>query len=129
MARPETITKEWADEKAKTLPDMYANGESLAEVCVELGICKESYYKACDISEEFSYADKKGKEFSEAWWTKLGRAGAAGKVQIQPATWVFNMKNRFKWTDRVEQTGSMEVKLSNLSDEELDARLKSLINE
>lgn len=102
MGRPPKITKEWADETAKSLTDMYKNGESLAEVCAELDICKESYYKACDISKQFSDSDRRGKQLSEAWWTKLGRAGAAGKVQIQPTVWSFNMKNRFKWADRAE---------------------------
>lgn len=106
VGRPEKITVEWAEEKAKTLADMFANGESLAEVCVELDVCKESLYKAANICPEFSDAYKKGLEKSEAWWTKLGRAGAAGKVQIQPTTWIFNMKNRFNWVDKKEITGA-----------------------
>lgn len=109
MSRPPKITKEWADEVAERLPDMYRNGESLAEVCCELDICKESYYKACDISPKFSYSDKRGKQLSEGWWAKLGRAGAAGKVQIQATTWMFNMKNRFNWADKIDQSNTHSI--------------------
>ena len=105
MGRPPKITVKWADDQAKTLPDLFKDGESLAEVCVELNICKDSFYKACQISADFSDAYKKGQEKSEAWWQKLGRAGAAGKHSIQPATWVFNMKNRFGWVDKKEVSG------------------------
>lgn len=116
MSRPPKITKEWADEKALTLAKMYQNGESLAEVCAELDICKESYYKACEISKAFSDSDKKGKILSEAWWTKLGRAGSAGKVNIQPATWCFNMKNRFGWRDKQEITHESDNLVDALKD-------------
>lgn len=104
MGRPQEYTKERADELAETLAEMFRNGESLAEVCAEIGCCKETFYKMCDISEDFSYAYKKGLELSEAWWIKLGRAGSTGQAKIQPATWIFNMKNRFRWTDRNEST-------------------------
>ena len=110
MSRPPEITKEWADGIAPSLADMYKNGESLAEVCAELGICKNSYYKACKISEEFMNSDTRGKQLSEAWWSKLGRAGAAGKVSIQPTVWQFNMKNRFDWRDKVDSTNDHTVK-------------------
>ena len=104
--RPEEYTKEYADDLAKTLPDMFKNGESIAEVCVELGICKNSFYKMKDISSAFSDACKKGLDKSEAWWTKLGRLGASCEASIQPATFCFNMKNRFGWKDRQEITGA-----------------------
>jgi len=93
----------------KLLPAMFANGESISEVCAELGISKETFHKWEKLYPDFSDSYKKGKELSEAWWTKLGRAGATGKAKIQPATWIFNMKNRFGWTDRVEQVVSTTV--------------------
>jgi transposase-like protein len=82
------------------LPAMFKNGESVAEVCAELGIWKQAFYDWIDQYPDFSNAYKKGLELSEAWWTKLGRLGSQGKARIQPATWIFNMKNRYKWTDR-----------------------------
>jgi hypothetical protein len=84
------------------LPYLFSNGESVTEVCTHLDITKETFFKWVKQYPSFSDSYKKGLELSEAWWTKLGRAGSAGKVKIQPATWIFNMKNRFKWKDKIE---------------------------
>jgi len=99
---PSKITDDWCYLESLNLADKFRNGESVAEVCLELGICRDSFYKACERSPAFKQAYEVGKQYSEAWWIKLGRVGAAGKVSIQPATWVFNMKNRFNWKDKLE---------------------------
>ena len=117
--RPLKITKTYGNKLSIGLADLFKNGESVAEVCLELDICKESFYKLCKMSPKFSNAYKKGLGYSEAWWTKLGRAGAAGKVAIQPATWCFNMKNRFNWTDKGRTTVTIE---NNNSNTEQDAK-------
>jgi len=90
------------------LADKFKDGESLAEVCADIGICFDAYKRAKELSPLFAEADKKGRMLSEAWWTRLGRAGAIGQKPIQPATWCFNMKNRFGWRDKIDQqvTGS-----------------------
>lgn len=102
LGRPPKITKAWADKEATQLPQRFWEGESVAEVCAELGICKHSFYKACDISPSFLHSYKKGLDLSEAWWCRLGREGAAGRADIQPTTWIFNMKNRHNWVDKKE---------------------------
>lgn len=95
---------------AKNLPPMFENGESVAEVCCALDIHKDTFYEWVKKYPAFSDAYKKGLQRSEAWWSKLGRAGSMGQVKIQPATWIFNMKNRFSWTDRIETEHSGEIK-------------------
>ena len=102
VGRPVVFDVEYAESLAETLPNKFVNGQSLAEVCMELGFCSDSFYKMCEISPEFSAAYKRGQEYSKAWWEKLGRAGAAGQVKINPATWIFNMKNRHGYRDRHE---------------------------
>ena len=97
----------------KLLPDMFSGGESVAEVCASLEITKDTFYRWVKEHSEFSDAYKKGLTLSEAWWAKLGRDGAQDKDRIQPATWIFNMKNRFKWTDREEHEITAEVKTAN----------------
>ena len=103
--RPKQYMKQYADMLAKDLPDMFENGESVAEVCVALNCCKDTFYKMCDISLHFSDSYKKGRDKSEAWWNALGRKGSAGESTIQPATWIFNMKNRFDWSDKNRLSG------------------------
>jgi len=107
--RPPKITNAWCKKTAKVLPAMFDQGQSIAEVCAKLEIWRGGFTKACSMSEEFSIAYKKGLELSEAWWAKLGRAGAAGKHPIQAATWIFNMKNRFGWKDKIEVKAEEKV--------------------
>lgn len=104
---------------AKQLPEMFANGEDVAEVATKLGISRQTFYEWLEKFPEFAAAYALGKQYSEAWWTKLGRAGAAGKVKIQPTVWIFNMKNKFNWTDKVEtdhksSDGSMSAKPTHI---------------
>jgi hypothetical protein len=40
---------------------------------------------------------------------KIGIAGVLGKIpNFNSAAWIFNMKNRFKWTDRHELSGDQD---------------------
>lgn len=80
------------------------NGASLCEVAADLGISEETIHvwKRDGKHKAFSAALAAGTALAQAWWEKLGRAGAAGRVDVQPALWIFNMKNRFKWSDRTE---------------------------
>ena len=89
------------------LPEMFANGESVAEVCREIGISKTTFHYWMKQHDELAKAYEEGKFVSESWWMKLGRAGAAGAADINPSVWIFNMKNRFNWGDRTknEHTG------------------------
>lgn len=93
-------------EYAKRLPDMFKNGEDVAEVAAALGVSRQAFYDWCKKYPKFNEAYELGKIYSEAWWSKLGRAGAAGKVEIQPTVWIFNMKNKFGWRDKPEDEES-----------------------
>lgn len=103
MGRKKFYDKKWGDDHADEMLSYWKDGASLAEVCVNLGTVKDTYYEVCKISTKFFDADKKGRQKSEVWWEHLGRLGAAGKVGIQPAVWCFNMKNRFGWRDKIDQ--------------------------
>ena len=111
MNKPKTAKKQtskigrptkYSPELCEKILPMFKNGESIVEVCAQLGISRDTFYDWIKIHDDFSDTIKRGLELSEAWWSRLGRNGAAGKAKIQPATWIFNMKNRFKWTDKVE---------------------------
>ena len=109
VGTPEVYDHEWAKEAAKKIPNMMSKGESIAEVCAKLGICKTTFYKCKERYSEFADSVKKGETLSEAWWAKLGRGGAAGQVDINATTWIFNMKNRFNWTDKTEMKADVSV--------------------
>jgi len=124
--RPQTYNDKWVKDHTDKLPDLFKEGQSVAEVCVELGMCKDTFYRLCNEYPEFSYAYKKGLEMSEAWWTRLGRHGAAGAAEINPTTWIFNMKNRFKWADRHEVKQDINMSIQDMSDDDLDRELSQL---
>lgn len=99
---------------AEMLPDLFSEGESVVEVCVVLGIHKDTFYDWCAKYKEFSDAYAVGLMKSEAWWQKLGRAGAAGARRVNPPMWRMNMMNRFKWSDRIDM--SADIKSANFND-------------
>ena len=76
-------------EFAEKLPDMFANGEDVSEVAIKLGVTRQSFYNWVKQHKEFEEAYNKGKLASEAWWCKLGRAGATGLAVslIAPQEW------------------------------------------
>jgi hypothetical protein len=93
------------------LPALFAEGQSVCEVCGSLGISKDTFYLWAAKYPRFSDAYKTGLALSQEWWEKAGRAGAIGKIPIQPAVWIYNMKNRFRtdWKDKTEVELSGEV--------------------
>lgn len=83
--------------------ELMKEGCSIAEICLELDICKQTFYNWCEENKEFLDAKKKGQFFSEGWWMKQGRINLMNK-DFSYTGWYMNMKNRFGWTDRVDQT-------------------------
>lgn len=104
-------------EVCKKLPSLMANGESVAEVAVAFGIAKSTFYLNLGKHPELQEAYDRAKTNCEAWWQRLGRAGAAGKVKIQPQVFIANMSNRFDWVnsnqkvDHSSTDGSMATKI------------------
>ena len=57
MATPNKYKKKFA----KQLPDMFKNGESVAEVCMELGIPRQTFYYWVNNYDDFEEASQPGK--------------------------------------------------------------------
>jgi len=96
--------------------DLYEEGGSDVEARCLIYEMRESFSnnlwnRWLEEEEEFWVTIKKGRELSEQWWRKLGRAGAEGKVAANATMWIFNMKNRFGWKDRIEteHTGNVNI--------------------
>jgi transposase len=99
---------------------MFSEGQSVSEVCAELGIWKDTFYAWVKKYPRFSDAYQRGLDLSQAWWERLGRGGASGTLDIQPTTWIFNMKNRFKWTDRMENEIAGGLQLVKVTEKEAE---------
>jgi hypothetical protein len=59
---------------------------------------------------EFLEATKLGLKLSEAWWQQQGRENIHN-TSFNTGLWFINMKNRFRWRDRVEVAGDPDQPL------------------
>ena len=84
--------------------------ESFAGVVV---VAKQTLYTWLEKNPSFLDAKKKGEGLSRLWWEKIGTAGMMAQMQskdgktiplknFNSGIWVFSMKNRFGWKDRVQ---------------------------
>lgn len=94
---------------------LYADGASDVEVRVMLmrmrGTLSNCLWDRWMAEQpEFAGTIKEGRRLAESWWAQLGRDGAAGKREINPTVWIFNMKNRYRWADRSEVKSEVTVK-------------------
>lgn len=94
----------YTDDMPQRVLDLMAEGASIAVVARELGVCKDTIYawEKDESKAAFSDAIKRGRELSEAWWSERGRLELYNS-KFNHVLWYMNMKNRFGWSDKVEQ--------------------------
>lgn len=78
-----------------TVLELMREGASISEVCLDLNICRDTFYRWIQENQDFSDTVKSGLELSKGWWEKRGRMGTVGLEEINPTLWFMNMKNRF----------------------------------
>lgn len=101
----------------KTLPEgweettiaLYSEGASDVEIRAEFSISDDLMERWLIEEEEFSLTIKKGHTLSQAWWERKGRTNL-DKKDFNSTLWYMNMKNRFKWKDKHEESGQVEIK-------------------
>ena len=79
------------------------------------------FYRWLDDEQEFRDTINEGRAYSEIYWEKIG-IGITASGKGNAATWIFNMKNRFKWRDRTEVEVDDKREPAR---EELEARLRA----
>lgn len=110
MARPTKYKKEYCQK----IIDAMANGLSKESASAKIGISSPTFYDWINpdsprFKPEFSSAIKEGTMKNQLFWEELGLDGAKGNIdKFNAVTWIFNMKNRFKWTDRQDMTSDSE---------------------
>ena len=95
-------------EYCETVVRLMSQGVSKEEVCYDpeegIGISYQTFLTWQKEHPEFLEAVKDGERASAAWWQKTGRTAVLGGIDGFNATaYVFNMKNRFGWADKVQQ--------------------------
>lgn len=103
---------------------LYTDGASDREICKSLKITYSDFDKRYKSDETFQKLVDFGRLAAHAWWLELGRKGASGAIKgfnFQP--WYANMKNRFGWSDKVENVNSDDKPVEQLSQDELISRI------
>lgn len=118
------IAKTPAAQKLDHMMECYKNGYSDIEICREMNWTMKQFEENIRRSTVLADLVEMGRVMSRAWWYTAGRTNLNNKGFNTPL-WGFNMKNRFGWADKVEQTTS-ELDDSNLSEDQLQAKLRKL---
>lgn len=99
-------------EYCQMLIDHMEKGLSFESFAGTINACDDTLRNWANRYPEFFNARKEGYAKNRAFWEKLGMAGLTGKIAgFNASVWIFNMKNRFKWTDRQETTHAGNVEL------------------
>jgi len=89
---------------------MGEEGLSYETFAVVVGTWAATLYNWEKEHPEFLEAKRKAFEANRIFWERIGLAGMAGKIDGFNATvWIFNMKNRHHWRDRIETENKHEV--------------------
>lgn len=100
MARPTTYDPKFCD----MLIEHMSQGLSLESFAGVVGVCEDTVYEWAKVHPAFSEAKKQGRAKSRLIWEKIGMNGTVGKIKGYDAgSWIFNMKNRFRWRDRHDE--------------------------
>lgn len=115
VGRPTKYRPEYCEELIKH----FESGYSYESFAGALGVNLDTLYHWQSLFPEFSEAKKIGIQKSRLVWEKMGIHGTMGKIPgFSPAMWIFNMKNRFRWTDRME-TDVIEHQLEAVPNDKL----------
>lgn len=100
--RPTKYKKEYCD----MIVEHMAQGLSKESFAGAIGVDEKTIYNWEKEHKPFFQSVKKGEAASKFFWEKLGLSGVNGDIEgFNATTWIFNMKNRFRWTDKQEITG------------------------
>jgi len=123
--RPPVTTDSLPENWRESIIALSKEGASFVELAVELGIARSTMYLLIDRDPEFSDTLKECKRHCEAWWKRVGRTNLENK-EFSYTGWYMNMKNRFGWTDRVDNTTKGESINAPLTPEEIETAKENL---
>lgn len=116
--RPTKFKVEYCDK----LIEHMSKGYSFETFGPSIGVATSSTYrwltdeasddeKTKHNKEMFREAKKRATDECRLFWERMGIGGAMGRIPgFNVTAWIFNMKNRFTWRDKVETVGEVKVK-------------------
>lgn len=81
--------------------NLYTEGADDVEVAASLNLPKERFFQLYEENVGFKKIVDIGRTKSEAWWNQVARRNLLTKG-FQGSTWAMNMKNKYKWADKVD---------------------------
>ena len=80
-----------------------AQGFSFECFAADVGVGQEVIHHWAKAFPDFNKAKSAGTALCQRFWENIGICGATGQLPgFNAAAFIFNMKNRFKWSDRAD---------------------------
>lgn len=96
-----------------------------------VGHHKQTLYEWVESFPEFGDAKKKADLLCQLWWENAGINGMLLGKGFNAAVWIFNMRNRFKWTNgdsyQVQQTQEVKISYTDEEKQAMKAQIKALM--
>jgi len=132
VGRPKALLSELSDDWPAKILALYEQGASDVEIKAEIykmrgSFSNDLFDRWLEEEPEFSKTIKIGRLLSHAYWERSGRVSLTNK-DFSYTGWYMNMKNRFGWRDKQEIEHQGDIGIHQMSDEQLDMRLKALIS-
>lgn len=107
MGRPSKYKKEYCE----AIIAFMTEGKSVVQFAASIGVSKHSIYEWVEHHPDFSDSFQKASSACESYWEKIVQAKTVKKIEGSDAVLIFYLKNRFRWTDRVQQdvTGQQNI--------------------
>lgn len=102
----------YKEEYCQMLIDHMAKGFSFESFAGLISVNRDTIYHWETLFPAFSDAKKEAFSKSRLFWEQAGMNGmASGTRDFNAAVWVFNMKNRFNWRDKVDAENKNETQV------------------
>lgn len=113
--RPRTTVDKLPKNWQEIMLECGKSGGSAVKMRVKLGIGISAWETLIADSKEFRETLSSATELCQVWWEDVGQEMATTNTGGNATTWIFNMKNRFRWRDQVQvdnvsSDGSMSTK-------------------
>jgi len=130
MSQTEKIFDRLPDTWQNDLLEMYDNGASDREVMRAFELSHGAWKSLCDdtMLSNFGELVDYGRMLSRAWWELQGRKNLFTK-SFNTALWSLNMKNRFGWSEKSEQSVTNVDVIKNMDDVTLEREVRELVGQ
>ena len=98
-----TEAENWADK----ILALYGEGAGDAEVAAMLRLPLREYYKQFQENQSLGMLVEFGRTLSQAFWESQARLNITNKNFVS-SLWVFYMKNKHGWADKIDSTSTNE---------------------